>query len=212
MNIGRLTSFPSRCGFFRSNWLPGLVALFGVSWQPCWNSLCSSIWIGRSRMLNDLVYHQSFKCKWIGKSQKYLLHHFHSKRVLGSIIHRLLQRMKPAIILLAMVIVRRLVYLVLLEVVVVGVSVIPGRWFRPSETTIERLKSCRKRAPFLTVFHRFRAVIRHSRLRNVLYRAGKRRRFMPFPSNNGESYWHRIFAVFIRLRLYLAAFKLSKIK
>ncbi len=57
-----------------------------------------------------------------------------------------------------------------------------------SETTIKRLKSCRKRPPFLTVFHRFRAVIRHSRLRNGLHRTGKRRRFMPFPSNNGVPY------------------------
>ncbi len=81
------------------------------------------------------------------------------------------------------------------------------RRIRP-ETTIKRLKSCRKRPPFLTVFHRFRAVIRHSRLRNGLHRTGKRRRFRPFPSNNGVPYWHRIFAVyclktavFIRLRL-----------
>ncbi len=58
------------------------------------------------------------------------------------------------------------------------------RRIRP-ETTIKRLKSCRKRPPFPTVFHRFRAVIRHSRLRNGLNRTGKRRRFMPFPSNNG---------------------------
>jgi hypothetical protein len=91
------------------------------------------------------------------------------------------------------------------------------RRIRP-ETTIKRLKSCRKRPPFLTVFHRFRAVIHRSRLRNGLHRTGKRRRFMPFPSNNGVSYWHRIFAVyclktavFIRLRLCLPALKSSEI-
>ena len=101
----------------------------------------------------------------------------------------------------------------------------PGRSFRLSKTAAytagndyKRLKSCRKRPPFLTVFHRFRAVIRHSRLRNGLHRTGKRRRFRPFPSNNGVPYWHRIFAVyclktavFIRLRLYLSAFKTSEI-
>jgi hypothetical protein len=53
------------------------------------------------------------------------------------------------------------------------------RRIRP-ETTIKRRKSCRKRPPFPTVFHRFRAVIHHSRLRNGLNRTGKRRRFMPF--------------------------------
>jgi hypothetical protein len=91
------------------------------------------------------------------------------------------------------------------------------RRIRP-ETTIKRLKSCRKRPPFLIFFHRFKAVIRHSRLRNGLHRTRKRRRFMPFPSNNGVPHWHRIFAVyylktavFIRLRVYLLALKSSEI-
>ncbi len=42
----------------------------------------------------------------------------------------------------------------------------------------------RKRRKTSAVFHRFWAVIRHSRLRNGLHRNGKRRRFVPFPLNN----------------------------
>ena len=41
----------------------------------------------------------------------------------------------------------------------------------------------RKRRPYTAGNdHRFKAVIRHSRLRNGLHRTGKRRRFMPFPT------------------------------
>ncbi len=58
------------------------------------------------------------------------------------------------------------------------------RRIRP-ETAIKRLKSCRKRRKTGAVFRRFWAVIRHSRLRNGLHRNGKRRRFVPFPLNNG---------------------------
>lgn len=96
-----------------------IISLFILSSVIHGGSFSSSIWTGRNRILNDFVYHQSFKCSWIGESQKYLPH---SKRVLRSLIHRLLQRMALPIILSAIVIVRRLVYLVLLEVAV-GVNV-----------------------------------------------------------------------------------------
>ncbi len=96
-----------------------IISLFLLSSVIHGGSFSSSIWTGRNRILNDFVYHQSFKCSWIGESQKYLPH---SKRVLRSLIHRLLQRMALPIILSAIVIVRRLVYLVLLEVAV-GVNV-----------------------------------------------------------------------------------------
>ncbi len=77
----------------------------------------------------------------------------------------------------------------------------------------KRLNSGRKRWKRGPFFTGFRAVIRHFRLRNVFHRNGKRRRFMPFPPNNGELYWHRFlavsclkYAVIWRLRLYLVAF------
>jgi len=72
------------------------------------------------------------------------------------------------------------------------------------KTTIKRLKSFRKRAPFLTVLHRFRAVIRQSILCNVLHRIGKQRRFRQRTVSHIDTVF---FAVYC---LKTALFKINK--
>jgi len=75
----------------------------------------------------------------------------------------------------------------------------PGRSFRPSETAIKWLNSGRngeKRWPFLAVFHRFRAVIRHPRF---VYTVSPKRKTAPFHAVTVEK--RRVVLIPFSLRL-----------